>query len=157
MRRGEDRVRVYQRPGAEWHLWCAGAENDRPGRSLRQLPLYQRGATMKRNGVQCPVALDGAELLRGIPDRGDGYSHRIEPDIRRPGHRPGGPSCQSQAAMEVAHDVPQLFLKLGQEELGARYPTCPSGNEIPPNAIPAAHCRPPISTAARTNPGFPRK
>ena len=70
---------------------------------------------MKCGGVECPIALNGAKLLRRIRDGGDRYSQRIVPDIGCPRRRPGGSPRQDQATMDIADVISQLFLEFGKE------------------------------------------
>ena len=73
---------------------------------------------MMRVRVECPVALNGAQLLRRIANRCDRDALRRMPDVGDPGDRPSRAGDEDKIAVCLNGSVAQLLLEFRQEPAG---------------------------------------
>src|SRR5262249_19970087 len=73
---------------------------------------------MMCDGIVRPVALNRAQLLGGVADRGDRNVKRVAPDVGAAGHGSLRPVRQDKMAVNVTRGSSQLLLKLGKKAFG---------------------------------------
>src|SRR5262245_45315913 len=75
---------------------------------------------MMGEGVERPVALNGAQLLGCVPDGLDRHVDRIAPNIGGPGDGSRRSTRQHEPTVASDHIVAKLLLQLGKEALGGK-------------------------------------